>query len=187
MKKTLLLSIFLLMTGLCFAQAGSIPNKEAYILKDITKPNQRKVIINKDNAWNIVDKKAKWFKKGLMPQKSLKILPKEFIDFCTNYINDSLYQKRHINFNMLIGVIGECDSTIILNSQNWEYSSWNFIKEFSKGNKFESADKWDNRFYFSGDRVYFEFKLKEIGVISQFGFEKINKEWTLTLDYTNVC
>jgi len=59
MKRTLLLSIILLMTGLCFAQAGSIPNKEAYILKDITKPDQRKVLINRDNAWNMVDKKTK--------------------------------------------------------------------------------------------------------------------------------
>ena len=83
--------------------------------------------------------------------------------------------------------IGECDTTIILNSDNWRYSNWDFIKEFTEGSEYEAIEKWDNTVYIADGKIYFEFYLKEIGLIYQIGFNRINAEWYITLYKIDVC
>ena len=97
---------------------------------------------------------------------------------------------------MLLGMIGECETTIILNAQNWELNaeSWEsqigIINSFNKLNNFNddsSKEQWDNNFFFDSTRIFFEFRHIEIGIIFQFGFEKINGDWKQTLFYVNNC
>lgn len=100
---------------------------------------------------------------------------------------DSVYQKENINFNELIGVIVDCEETTFLSDKNWEFIDWDFIKFFSEGSESEPIGKWNNTVYTSEDKVFFEFELKEVGVIYQLGFEKIDENWKLTLYFVNAC
>jgi len=145
------------------------------------------VQLNQANISDEVKKKANYFKAGLISEKNLMKLPDEFIDFSKNFISDSLFQFQHIDFNYLVGAIGECDTTIILNSDNWRYSRWDFIKEFTEGSEYEAIEKWDNTVYIADGKIYFEFYLKEIGLIYQIGFNRINAEWYITLYKIDVC
>lgn len=145
------------------------------------------VQLNQANISDEVKKKANYFKAGLISEKNLMKLPDEFIDFSKNFISDSLFQFQHIDFNYLVGAIGECDTTIILNSDNWRYSRWDFIKEFTEGSEYEAIEKWDNTVYIADGKIYFEFYLKEIGLIYQIGFDRINAEWYITLYKIDVC
>jgi len=143
--------------------------------------------LSTNNIWDKVEKKANYLKSDLSAEKNLTNLPNDFTVFSDKYVTDSLFQIQHVDFKYLVGAIAECDTTIILNSENWEYSSWDFIKEFTEGDGYEPIEKWDNSVYISDNRVYFEFNLKEIGLIYQMGFEKINGEWFITLYKINVC
>jgi len=138
--------------------------------------------LTRNNIWDFVNEKAEWFKKGLEPQKDIDLLPLDFKAFYEKFTTDSVFQINNIQFDSLIGVIGECDTTIILNSKNWEIQT-DIINDFDKSPK----EKWNNYFFFDSTRVYFEFELIEIGVIYQFGFEKINGKWKQTLSFVNVC
>src|SRR5688572_17418479 len=52
--------------------------------------------LNKNNIWDNVNDKTKWFKSGLKPQTVLKLIPQDFLQFYDNFIKDSLFQKNHI-------------------------------------------------------------------------------------------
>lgn len=138
--------------------------------------------LTRQNIWNFVDEKAEWFKNGLYPQKDTDLLPSDFLEFYEKFNTDSVFQVNSIQFDRLIGVIGECDTTIILNSGNWEIVS-GIIKRFNENPK----ERWSNTIFFDFERVFFEFELIEIGIISRYGFEKLNGRWTQTLYYLNVC
>lgn len=100
---------------------------------------------------------------------------------------DSVYQKENINFNELIGVIGDCEEITYLSDKNWEFIDWDFIKFFSEGSETEAIEKWNNTVYTSEDKIFFEFELKQVGVIYQLGFEKLDENWKLTLYFGNAC
>ena len=138
--------------------------------------------LTKNNIWDFVNEKVEWFKKGLEPQKNMDLLPSDFKAFYEKFSTDSVFQVNNIQFDKLIGVIGECDTTIILNSKNWETAT-NIFNHFNESSK----EKWNNYFFFDSTKVYFEFELIEIGIICQFGFEKINGKWEQTLSHVNVC
>ena len=141
--------------------------------------------LTRNNIWDFVDEKAEWFKKGLEPQTDTKLLPSNFKTFFEKFRTDSVFQIDNILFDRLIGVVAECDTTIILNSQNWEMLTWdivNNLKEYPN-----SIEQFNNYFFSDSTRVLFEFELIEFGVISRFGFEKINGKWKHTLHYAGVC
>nr|HPQ21777.1 hypothetical protein [Saprospiraceae bacterium] len=99
---------------------------------------------------------------------------------------DSGFQIQRIAFNKLIGVLGECDTTIRFNNKNREFTNWDFTKFFDGMND-DGFEKWDNSYYFSNDRFYYQFRLNEVGWIYKTGFEKINGIWYLSLYYVNAC
>ena len=131
------------------------------------------------NIWNKIDDKAIWFKLDSKLYRSIDSLPNEFIEFYEKFISDLNFQKEHINFPIL-AVIANCDSTINLTKKNWEKYTWDFRKDFSNPNE-------SNLIYLNKDRFYFESTKKEIGLLFQIGFEKINGKWFLTLYMENNC
>jgi hypothetical protein len=189
MKKAPLIILLGLLLMSCNSRTKNASSAEGKMqtIPEANRQPEMIVDLNNENAWDQVRKKAEILKSGLNSEKNLFNLPNDFLIFADKFITDSLFQKQHIDFKYYIGVIGECDTTIVLNSTNSLYSDWNFIKEFSEGTKTEPADRWDNIIYYSNDRVYFEFTLKEIGKIYQIGFEKVNGVWINTLHAINVC
>jgi len=103
----------------------------------------------------------------------------EFIEFYEKFISDSIFQKEHINFPIL-AVISECDSTIDLTNKNWKNYTWDFRKDFYNPND-------SNLIYLNKDRFYFESTRKEVGLLFQIGFEKVNENWFLTFYIVNTC
>ena len=140
-----------------------------------------------ENEYYELEKKTEWFKNGLKRHNDLTRLPGSFLGFYKKFVVDSVYQKENVNFNELIGVIGDCEEITYLSDKDWEFIDWDFIKFFSGGSETEPIGKWNNTVYTSEDKVFFEFELKEVGVIYQLGFEKIDENWKLTLYFVNAC
>ena len=146
-------------------------------------------ILTRSNIWDLLREKVKWFKEGLEPQANTDLLPLDFIEFHEKFDTDSLFQINNIQFDRLIGVIGECDTTIILNSKNWKIQR-GIIKNFNEYPKKKNGDSgeiWNTYFFFNSTRILFVFEIVEVGVISQFGFEKIDGKWKQTLSGLNAC
>jgi hypothetical protein len=129
--------------------------------------------------WEKIENKEIWFKVDSKLYRSIDSLPKEFIEFYEKFISDSNFQKEHINFP-IIAVIAECDSTIVLTKKNWNNYTWDFRKDFNNPND-------SNLIYLDKDRFYFENTRKEVGLLFQIGFEKINEKWFLTFYIVNTC
>lgn len=187
MKTKFLLTILSFVLISCSAKTDSKATKSN---------NQQHTILSQTNQNNEIsikelfskeEKKIKWFKKGLKGYSDTALLPKSFIEFYPKFVSDSLFQKENIKFDKLIGYISECDSTIILNSDNWTYDKHDFVKFLTDGNETEPIDIWNNHVYSTEDKVFFEFERKEIGMIFQIGFEKINDKWNLTFYSVNAC
>ena len=136
--------------------------------------------------WDSIDAKADWFMDGLELNRNLDLIPTDFHEFYKQFITDSGFQIQRIAFNKLIGVLGECDTTIRFNNKNREFTNWDFTKFFDGMND-DGFEKWDNSYYFSNDRFYYQFRLNEVGWIYKTGFEKINGIWYLSLYYVNAC
>ena len=140
-----------------------------------------------NSIWDSVEIKANWFTKNLKPYRNLNQVPKDFAEFYAQFISDSIFQLQHIAYDKLIGVIGHCDTTIRFTKVNWEYNNWDYTKFFNEDNNTDNIDGWDNTFYFTNKRFYYQFRLKEIGWIYKTGFEKIKGKWQLTLYDENAC
>lgn len=187
MKTKFLSTILCLILISCTAKTDSKATKSNNQQNTIhSKSNQNNEISIKD-LFSIEEKKIKWFKKGLKGYSDKALLPKSFIEFYPRFVSDSLFQKKNIKFDKLIGYISECDSTIILNSDNWTYDKDDFVKFLTEGNETEPIEEWNNHVYSTEDKVFFEFEKKEIGMIFQIGFEKINDKWNLTFYSVNAC
>ena len=183
-------SSFILLCGILISCANSRKSEQGLKPQEIIEQSKiypEVVEVNEKNIWIEIEKKATYFKTDLDSENNLNNLPKEFIVFAERFKSDSIYQLQHIDFNLLLGAIGECDTTIIINSDNWDFFNWDFLKDFTNGNEIESIEKWGNRVYVSDSRIYFEYFLKEVGMIYQIGFEKANDRWFLTLYKINVC
>jgi hypothetical protein len=127
--------------------------------------------------WNRVKK----YKEVSTAYSKKSEVPKDFLIFYRKFISDSLFQKEHINFTKLIGVIGACEKTTVLTKSNWKFDDWEFIDEI------RIDEKWSNTFYASNAVFFFEYLLKEVGTIRQLGFEKNNNKWYLTLYFADDC
>lgn len=131
------------------------------------------------NIWDKIDKKGKWFIKDSKIYYSIDSLSQDFIEFYEYFISNREFQKEHIKFPIL-AVIGECDTTILLNESNWENYDYDFRKDFHK-------ELDSNIIYQSETKFCFKNYRKEIGLIFQIGFEKIDNKWYLTLYEVNAC
>ena len=139
------------------------------------------------SIWDSVDVKADWFMQGLTPNKELNSMPSEFTEFYEKFLSEESFQKEHIAFEHLIAVEGHCDTTIRFDTENWIFTVGDFTEFFEDENNAANPDGWDNTFYFSPTKFYYQFRLKEIGWIYKTGFEKIRGQWYLTLYYVNSC
>ena len=187
MKTKFLLTILSLVLISCTAKTDSKATKSLNQQDIILSQTDKNHEILVDNLFAKEKKKIKWFKKGLKGYSNSTLLPKSFIEFYPKFVSDSLFQKENISFDKLIGYIAECESTIILNSDNWTYDKEDFVKFLTEGNKTEPIEEWNNQVYSNEDKVLFEFEKKEIGMIYRIGFEKINDKWNLTFYFVNAC
>jgi len=140
-----------------------------------------------ESIWDSVFVKAEWFKHDAQESVKLADIPEDFSVFYDKFLKDSSFQKNHIAFLELIGVVGLCDTTIRLNALNLYFNNWDFRMFFQNENHVDAIDGRANYLFFSEERFYYEFRLKEIGMIYRAGFEKRNGEWKLTLYYENAC
>ncbi|KZS38966.1 hypothetical protein AWE51_25915 [Aquimarina aggregata] len=131
--------------------------------------------------WDLVSNKADKYRKVSEAYSDKKIIPNDFLEFSRKFISDSEFQKSHIDFENLIGVVGACEETYIMSKNNWVYDNWDFIENL------EIDEKWENTFRFSNQVFFCEYELKEIGTIRVLGFEKQNGIWHLTLYDINDC
>lgn len=138
---------------------------------------QQKEIVK--NIWDNINSKEKWFNKDSKIYYSIDSLSPDFVEFYENFISKTDFQKEHIKFPIL-AVIGECDTTILLNESNWENYDHDFRKDFY--NELDS-----NIIYQSETKFNFKNYRKEIGLLFQIGFEKIDGKWYLTLYEVNAC
>jgi len=187
MKTIFLLIILSFVLISCSAKTDSKATKSNNQQVTIVSQTNQNYEISIKELFSNEEKKIKWFKKGLNGYSDTALLPKSFIEFYPKFVNDSLFQKENIKFDKLIGYISECDTTIILNSENWTYDNDDFVKFLTEGNKTEHIDEWNNHFYSTENKVFFEFEKKEIGMIFQIGFEKIYDKWNLTFYSVNAC
>lgn len=158
-----------------------------YTRNEELKSEQELVSNEKLSIWDTINEKVDWFIKDKQINTDLNNIPKDFLNFHNKFITDSIYQQRHIDFKNIVGVYGECDTTIYINKENWIFSTWDFLKFFNIDNNIDSIDGWDNQYYFDNTSFYYQFDLKEVGIIYQVGFEKVNNEWRMTLYYLNNC
>lgn len=146
---------------------------------DTSSIKSTKISDDAPNIWEEIDKKTAWFKKGSNVYSSLDSIDSAFIEFYLKFITDHRYQLEHIQFPIL-GAIGECDTTIVLNASNWEDYTYDFRKDFYVSEDNIVMAQSDSRFYFEKYR-------EEIGLLFSIGFEKRNGQWYLTLYNVNVC
>lgn len=137
------------------------------------------------SIWDKIDIVANNFKSKAKASQDLSEIDKDFLMFYEKFLQDSTFQVGRCNFNNFLGVVSECDTTIILNSSNWKYTDWNFTEFFNSPS--DTTLVWKNYFYSSTDTFYYEFVLDEVGVIYQVGFERINSMWYLTFYHINAC
>ncbi len=153
-----------------------------------TKTENRTISDTTINVWPLIKKKAEWFKKGVNPNTDLNDIPNNFVTFYRKFISDSVFQRQHIDFKNIIGVISQCDTIIILSTSNWVFTNWDFMKFFPINNFTESPTTgMENYFYKTPNKFYYEFKEKGGDLIYQTGFELIKGEWMLTLYYIFAC
>ncbi len=133
----------------------------------------------KEDIWAKIDKKKVLFLEETETYVTIDSLPIDFNDFYAKFISDSTFQKERIE-SSLLGVIGECDSTIILSDNNWEYLNTDFRSDF-----YNPLDS--NTVSISISKILIENYRKEIGLIFQMGFEKKNNKWFLTLITIDIC
>lgn len=139
------------------------------------------------SIWDTVRNKVNWFVQDKPSNRDLKRIPVDFLQFYNLFIEDSNYQKQHIDFSNLIGVYGECDTTIRITEDNWIVTDWNFLDFFNVDNNTDAIQGWDNRFYFNSKIFYYQFDLKEVGTIYEVGFEKNDESWEMTLYSVHSC
>jgi hypothetical protein len=190
--KTQIASVLILTIFSCSSLSTKEPSSSAEEIKpthtDTVSNEYRKTLADDPkNIWEIIDTKANWFKENKQGYDNLALMPADFSEFYDRFISDSLYQVQHIYFNSLIGVIGDCDTTIHLNKYNWKFETWNFTEHFNNQHEEDNIEDWDNRIYFNNQTFFYEFNLNEVGIIYQTGFEKIKGSWQLTLMYVNNC
>ncbi|UKN02743.1 hypothetical protein K6119_04340 [Paracrocinitomix mangrovi] len=145
---------------------------------EIIRPNYPN---NLNSIWDSVEFIADWFKHDAKDSKTLENVPNDFTSFYDEFISDSSYQKKSIDFTGFLGVIGECDSTIRLHNSNWDYDKWDF-RDF-----FNQEEGWDDRIYVKKNVFYYEFDLIEIGIIYRRGFLKIDGVWKMVFEEVNTC
>jgi hypothetical protein len=156
-------------------------------VNDIVETKKKAVSDSATDNWKLIEKKAEWFKKGVNPNTDLNAIPNNFITFYRKFISDSNFQVKHIDFENIIAVLDYCDTGIIFNSNNWKFRKWDFMEFFSNDNFTDSPDGWENYYFSTPNKFYYEFRKKEVGLIYQTGFELINGEWMLTLYYIFAC
>lgn len=160
-----------------FATILSSCNDKNVKKETISEATEQKKIVK--DLWDKIENKGKWFTKDTKIYYSIDSLSPNFIGFYENFITNKAFQKEHINYPIL-AVIGECDTTIILNESNWENYDYDFRKDF-----FNVLDS--NIIYQSETKFYFKNYRKEIGLLFQIGFEKNDGKWYLTLYQVNAC
>jgi hypothetical protein len=133
------------------------------------------------SIWDSVLFIADWFKQGAEESKKLDIVPNDFTKFYDQFISDSIVQQESIDFTGFLGVIGECDTTIRIHNNSWEYNKWDF-REF-----FRQKEGWDDRIYWTEYKFYYEFDLTEVGIIYRRGFLKIDGIWKMVFEEVNAC
>lgn len=150
--------------------------------REIENSEEQPIESSKERSiWDVIDSKANDFTKGKTLHRDTKNIPQEFVDFYRRFMADSTHQTRQIDFENLVGIYSECDTTIEINPLNWRYTDWNLLDMFDDSKKTDPGDGWDNRIYFDKKSVYCQFELTEVGIISRIGFEKIKGEWKMTL------
>ena len=83
---------------------------------------------NKNQSiWDTIDQKANWFKNETNTISDINKIPQDINDFYNNFIRDSIIQISKIDFSNFIGIITECDTTIKLNKDNWEYIEFDLL------------------------------------------------------------
>lgn len=142
---------------------------------------------NTFTIWDEIEDRVYIFKVLGVESRQISEISEDFSEFYSGFLRDMKSQKRSVDFDDFLGVIGECDTTIILNSNNWEYTNWDFREFFDVENDSEKMDGWNNVYYASDTTFYYEFVLNEVGVIYQVGFEKFHNKWLLRLYYVNAC
>jgi len=131
-------------------------------------------------VWDTVDIKSDWFKSLTTKTTDISKIPQNITEFYSNFVADSLSQSHKVNFNELLGLIAECDTTIRLKPNNWEYIDFDY-------KKFQDDEKLNMTYYYSEDLFCYEVYLVEIGMMYKFGFEFSESDWKLTLFFLNVC
>jgi hypothetical protein len=102
----------------------------------------------------------------------------EFEEFYTEFISDSMFQKKHLAFP-LGGAVFECDAEILHTKDNWIFFDddiRNFNKEIDSIEMHQDVNKYELILI-----------RKEIGTIYDIVFEKKCDSWFLTYCLINAC
>ncbi len=182
--------LFIVSMQSCAGDKGqsSLPQDNLLNIKDsISNVIPPVILPEKANTsiWDKIDRVANNFKSKAKASQDLSEIDKDFLMFYEKFLQDSLFQVERCDFNNFLGVVSECDTTIILNTSNWKYTDWNFTEFFNSPS--DTTLVWKNYYYSSEDTFYYEFILEEVGVIYQVGFERINSRWYLAFYYINAC
>lgn len=140
-----------------------------------------------NNIYEKINEKIAWFEKGLSPETDIALIPNNFKEFYARFRMDSIFQKKNIDYDKLLGVIVECDSVVILGRDNWVFEPFGKLKDFGVKKAVNSNEIWNKYFYISTDRILFRYNIEGIGNVLNIGFERINNEWKLTLYEVNAC
>jgi hypothetical protein len=174
MKSFNLLIIFLLCCYQIEAQNNGIRNDTDLNIEHTLKS------LSEDQVWELIEKKSDWFKSECTIVKDSNQPNENFQKFFNKFNVDSVFQINNIDYKIFIGAIGECEETIILTKNNWEFGSWDYTSEINQ-------DGWEVRVYQSPDKFYFEGIITEVGLIYKAGFEIIEGNWKMTLVFINNC
>lgn len=131
--------------------------------------------------WDFAFQRGENYQKVSKSYSDKKKVPIDFLEFSNKFTSDPNFQKKHIDFENLVAVVGTCDETYVLKENNWVYIDWDFLEEIG------IDEEWSNTFSFSENTFYVEYELKEVGTITMLGFKKINGQWNLTLYVGNDC
>lgn len=139
------------------------------------------------DIFNELDNRSTTFRDSIAEADDMTQLPVDFKAFYRKMTTDSIFQKQSIDEQAFIGAISECDSTIVLNKDNWIFDPLLPLESMDK-KRIEIDDEiWILRPYISKGKILFEYEIEGLGPVQTIGFEKINGIWKFTLYTLSVC
>ena len=120
------------------------------------------------------------FMVGMDVVPDFTMLTPDFVKFYDQFCSNELFQSKHVRFPLKGVCFSTCDSTLLWDSKDWQFLSWDF-RSLMEDNRYRT------KLAQSKNKVFFKCELKDLGILYEVGFLKTNYKWVLIYCVLNAC